>query len=260
MRNKIKKILCLLLILVISLGGYVYINQKRIEKEIRIENKVKELGWDLNTIHNKINYDNGYNEYIENLVETEKAKIADYLGSDEYRSREFRKSLEAKTGMKLNGYTQVTFQLSFYSDLNCENGYGNLTASGKRLTPGMIANNFLPFGTKVYLEGYGVKTVEDVGSSRYFYDVSKVDVFVPRYYGESVGSYYRRVNNMGRRNVTGYILKPKRGGEYSETFNENKGGNLNEKRNNKEGFMYITDNGASVIDVINWLYRQQYAK
>lgn len=252
MKKRLRIILGLLLIAGLVFGGFKYIEQKELEKEIRIENKIKELGWDLGTIHNKINYDNGYNDYIENLVETERKKIADYLGSDEYKAREFKRSLEAKTGMKLSGYTPVTFNLSFYSDLNCENGYGNLTASGKRLSPGMIANNFLPFGTKVYLDGYGVKTVEDVGSKKYFYNVSKVDVFVPRHYGESVDAYYRRVNNMGRRTVTGYILKPYKGGESEVITKQNKGGNSNERK----GFVYIPDYDASVIDIIVWLHRR----
>ena len=110
------------------------------------------------------------------------------------------------TGVDLIGYSKITFEVSFYSDLNCENGFGNITATGKTLGDGMIANNFLEFGTKVYIEGLGLKTVEDRGSKKYFNAIDKVDVFVPRINGESDSEYYKRVNNLGRKNIDGYIL------------------------------------------------------
>ena len=110
------------------------------------------------------------------------------------------------TGLEVTGYSKYTFELSFYTDLNCENGFGNITATGKILKDGIIANNFLDFGTKVYIEGFGVKTVEDRGSKKYFNTVSKVDVFVPRNNGESDSEYYKRVNDLGRKNVDGYVL------------------------------------------------------
>lgn len=132
----------------------------------------------------------------------EKERMKDYT----YRTI---KELKSKTGLNVVGFDEYTFELSFYSDLNCENGYGNLTANGERLSAGMIANNFLPFNTKVYFEGYGTKRVTDRGSNRYFNAVNKADVFVPRQGGESPDEYYRRVNNMGRIHVKGYILKVK---------------------------------------------------
>ena len=110
------------------------------------------------------------------------------------------------TGVNLNGYSKITFEVSFYSDLNCENGFGNITATGKTLEGGMIANNFLEFGTKVYIEGLGLKTVEDRGSKKYFNAINKIDVFVPRNNNESDSEYYKRVNNLGRKNIDGYIL------------------------------------------------------
>ena len=106
------------------------------------------------------------------------------------------------TGMDVIGYEKHTFEIS----LNCENGFGNITATGKTLEDGMIANNFLEFGTKVYIEGLGLKTVEDRGSKKYFNAVNKADVFVPRNHGESDSEYYKRVNNLGRRYINGYIL------------------------------------------------------
>lgn len=117
------------------------------------------------------------------------------------------KELRQKTGLNVVGFQEYTFELSFYSDLNIENGYGNLTANGETLSAGMIANNFLPFNTNVYIEGYGTKRVTDRGSEKYFNAVNKADVFIPRNSGESDSEYYRRVNNMGRKYVKGYILE-----------------------------------------------------
>ena len=114
--------------------------------------------------------------------------------------------LRSITGIDLIGYSKVTFEVSFYSDLNCENGFGNITATGKTLEDGMIANNFLEFGTKIYIEGLGLKTVEDRGSKKYFNAINKIDVFVPRINGESDSEYYKRVNSLGRKNIDGYIL------------------------------------------------------
>ena len=110
------------------------------------------------------------------------------------------------TGLNVVGYEKHVFEISFYSDLNCENGFGNITATGKTLKDGMIANNFLNFGTKVYIDGLGLKTVEDRGSKKYFNAVNKADVFIHRNYGESDKEYYRRVNNLGRKHIDGYIL------------------------------------------------------
>ena len=59
---------------------------------------------------------------------------------------------------KLSRRPQVQYQnfiLTFYTSLDCENGYGAITCTGKKLRPGMVANNVLPLGTKIYLEGWG---------------------------------------------------------------------------------------------------------
>ena len=114
--------------------------------------------------------------------------------------------LVEKTRLNIVKYEEHTFEITFYTDLNCENGFGNLAATGEVLEDGMIANNFLDFGTNVYIEGYGLKTVKDRGSKKYFKTVDNVDIFIPRNYGEGDEEYYRRVNDMGRRKVKGYVL------------------------------------------------------
>jgi len=43
-----------------------------------------------------------------------------------------------------------------------------ITASGKRVRVGHAAANCLPFGTKLYVEGYGEVVIEDRGSEKWF--------------------------------------------------------------------------------------------
>lgn len=148
-------------------------------------------------------------EWVTNVLREQKKREEEKLERERMKNYTYRKTkeLKEKTGLNVVGFQEYTFELSFYSDLNIENGYGNLTANGERLSAGMIANNFLPFNTKVYINGYGTKRVTDRGSKRYFNAVNKADVFIPRNYGESDSAYYKRVNNMGRKHVKGYILK-----------------------------------------------------
>lgn len=97
------------------------------------------------------------------------------------------------------------FIISFYTELEGE-GQG-LTASGKRVSYGMVANNQLPFGTKIQLEGMGTFAVEDRGSPSHFNRVERIDVYIPRQNGESNATYQKRVAAMGVKKVKGTIIK-----------------------------------------------------
>lgn len=96
------------------------------------------------------------------------------------------------------------FIISFYTELEGE-GQG-LTASGKRVSYGIVANNQLPFGTKIQLEGMGTFTVEDRGSPSHFNRVERIDLYIPRQKGESNATYQKRVAAMGVKKVKGTIL------------------------------------------------------
>lgn len=96
------------------------------------------------------------------------------------------------------------FIISFYTELEGE-GQG-LTSSGKRVSYGMVANNQLPFGTKIQLQGMGAFTVEDRGSPSHFNRVERIDVYIPRKKGESNATYQERVIAMGVKRVRGTIL------------------------------------------------------
>lgn len=99
----------------------------------------------------------------------------------------------------------LTFNLTYYTDLPIENGGWTVTATGDKLVFGVVANNVWPLYTKIYLEGYGTMTVKDRGGSE-FYTKNRLDVFIPRKSGESNSAYLYRVNMMGRRTVKGRVL------------------------------------------------------
>ncbi len=55
-----------------------------------------------------------------------------------------------------------------YLAVCCGKYSDGITASGKKVKVGMVANNWLDFGTKVFIKGLGEFTVEDRGSRKYF--------------------------------------------------------------------------------------------
>lgn len=179
------------------------INRQKMEMEQANIERMKPL---LRKAEEKAKFDREVEKKIK-----ENQRIAKRLREEEEKKKQELNAqieqLKNKTGLNIIGFQEYTFELSFYSDLNCENGFGNLTANGETLSDGMIANNFLDFNTNVYFEGYGTKRVTDRGSEKYFNAINKADVFVPRNGDENDDEYYARVNNMGRKYVKGYILE-----------------------------------------------------
>ncbi|MGL6184721.1 MAG: 3D domain-containing protein [Clostridium chrysemydis] len=98
---------------------------------------------------------------------------------------------------------EVNFTLSFYSTDPSENGGYTVTCTGEPLQYGMVASNVYPLGTKIYLEGYGLFTVADRGGN-HFDNYNRLDVLIPPLY-EGEQGYKRRVNNMGKPKVKGYV-------------------------------------------------------
>ncbi|OSA89120.1 UNVERIFIED_ORG: hypothetical protein B2H93_16840 [Clostridium botulinum] len=135
---------------------------------------------------------------------------------DKYREQKERIRLEIEKQKKLeeekirqqkeqNDWKE--FELTFYTSMNCENGFGARTCNNKPLSRGIVANNHYKQYTKLYLEGYGEVTVADKGSDKHFNNDFRLDVFIPRNSGESDSTYLNRVNSMGRQIVNGKIIK-----------------------------------------------------
>ena len=77
------------------------------------------------------------------------------------------------------------WKITFYCECEvcCGKGvsdpaYG-IMASGRRVYNGAVACNVLPLGTEVWIEGWGVCTVEDRGAHRLFDNQKHIDVYIP---------------------------------------------------------------------------------
>lgn len=186
-KEVVKKVHLLICIcsLVLSINYMMYVKQNI--------NEIKLINLNTNII---IKPDNYY--AINNKIEEKKPSLA-------------KQTVKLKSNKTLSRGGELeydmTFELTFYSGLACENSkYGAVNCKGVKLFDGIVANNVLPYGTKIKLEGWGNVEVLDVGGSN-FDTPHRLDVYVPRIEGESDNEYYNRVQRMGRVKVQGKIIK-----------------------------------------------------
>ncbi|WP_057232392.1 3D domain-containing protein [Clostridium perfringens] len=123
---------------------------------------------------------------------------------NEEKLREQKKQEEISSRGLSGEVEEIDFIISFYTNTKDENGGYTVTCTGQPLQYGIVASNVYPLGTKIYLEGYGLFTVADRGGS-HFDNYNRLDVLIPKEGDESVSQYRRRVNNMGKPHVKGYI-------------------------------------------------------
>ncbi len=84
-----------------------------------------------------------------------------YIVKWNLKDNKITSSITVKTSIwKVTSYCQCPKCCGKFSD--------GITASGKKVKVGMVANNWLPFGTKVFIKGLGEFTVEDRGNKKYF--------------------------------------------------------------------------------------------
>ena len=101
------------------------------------------------------------------LEQYEKTKAENEKKKAEEVKRQKEKELEDQ---KKHEPQWQTFIVSFYTGLDEENfeGCGGRNCLNQPLERGMIANNSLPMGTKIFLDNdYGIRTVQDRCSSRF---------------------------------------------------------------------------------------------
>lgn len=201
------KIAILVIIPMLVLGGGNKLNQEYKDKVHKIEMQ-KEADIRRKKIQEEKKKEK---KRLENRRKEEKVKAKaekKRQKEEEKKKAELEKQQQEKQKKQEVNKTKgrkIKCRLTFYTSLACENGgYGNVTASGKRLYDGCVANNALPFGTKVVIDGK-TYTVEDRGCSA-FNNIYSYDVYIPRRSGESDSTYINRVNNMGKRYVTAYII------------------------------------------------------
>lgn len=91
----------------------------------------------------------------------------------------------------------IKITMTFYGS-NID-GMSDITASGKKCAPGMVASNYYPIGTKFEYNGQ-IYTVMDRGGSG-LNGPNNLDVYVPRKAGESDSQYRARLYKYGRQTV-----------------------------------------------------------
>ena len=69
-----------------------------------------------------------------------------------------------------NANAETLWKITAYCSCKicCGEHAKGITASGKRVEVGMVALNWLPFGTKIKIEGMGIYAVEDRGAKSLF--------------------------------------------------------------------------------------------
>ena len=202
-----KKIIIPIIITTTLLGTALGLNSYNKYKNDLLIDKIKKEYNPRAMIETKLE-EKRQQEEFNSKIQKQKEELVEYIGSDEYKLREETRSWRLPRGISIDQLQPIMMEISYYSDLAIENSkYGNITATGKTLQNGMIANNHLDFGTNVYIEGEGMKVVEDRGSDKYFSTVAACDVFVPRVPGENNTEYFNRVNAKGRHYKQAYIIK-----------------------------------------------------
>lgn len=128
--------------------------------------------------------------------------------NDEKNNPSNKKQLSRGGSLETNSLgDEIDIVLTFYTSLAEENGgYTGITCTGGKLTPGIVANNVLPLGTEIYTNEFGTLTVADRGGNN-FDTIHRLDVFIARNDGESDWEYKKRVNDMGKVKIKGYIAK-----------------------------------------------------
>ena len=142
------------------------------------------------------------------LVQTVKADDC-----NEKMKERYTKIVHKEENDEKNNYIEIDCILSFYSCLNCENGYGNVDAQGNKLKFGTIAiPRELELGTKIKFDYFGdmIFTGTDRGSENHIRITEdgtyRIDVCIDRPNGYTDNQYLQYVNNMGKVETKGYIL------------------------------------------------------
>ena len=147
-------------------------------------------------------------EEYNNIIQEQMDKIVEYKNSEEYQLREETREWRLPLGITVDQLQPRTFKNTAYSSLPEENGGYTVTCNGEPLVGNIVANNTLPQGTRIYIDG-NMYTVADRGSSR-FNNPNRLDVLVERLPGEDIDSYRQRVSDYGVKYMQGYIIKEER--------------------------------------------------
>lgn len=138
-------------------------------------------------------------------LEKDKIEFEQKKAEEDKLKLQKQKELEEQ---KKNEIEWQEFTVSFYTGLEEENSiHGNVDCKGRPLERGVIANNVLPLGTKIFLEkDYGTRIVSDKGG-RNFNNSNHIDLYVAKLDGETREQWKARANSYGVKKIRGYIVK-----------------------------------------------------
>lgn len=131
---------------------------------------------------------------------------SDYMNEEYIKLTKFNElyTISDKYNVDINDIEEIEFKVTAYSSLPEENGGYTITCNGEPLKGNILANNTIPQGTKVILDGVEYE-IADRGSSR-FNKRNRVDMLIERLPNESVDEYRKRVSDFGVKHIKGYII------------------------------------------------------
>ena len=200
-----KRIIKIIIPITVLLLGVLGINEYNKYKDEQLIDRIRKSGYNPKTMIEVKLEEKRIQEEYDNKVQEEVNKIAEYKRSYEYKLREETRSWRLPLGISVDQLQLRTFKNTAYSSLPEENGGYTVTCNGEPLVGNIVANNTLPQGTRIYMNGK-IYRVADRGSSR-FNNPNRLDVLVERLPGEDVNSYRQRVSDYGVKYTQGYIIK-----------------------------------------------------
>ena len=122
---------------------------------------------------------------------------SDYMNEEYIKLTKFNElyTISDKYNVDINDIEEIEFKVTAYSSLPEENGGYTITCNGEPLEGNILANNTIPQGTKVILDGVEYE-IADRGSSR-FNKRNRVDMLIEKLPNESVDEYRKRVSDFG---------------------------------------------------------------
>lgn len=217
MKKILTSVLCFILLLIVTATeetvGSAIETRAELEQTWRLEDPFEDV---VNEHREKVRVGmiQAEKEMMEKLEEAqieweikEAARLKAEVEAEAKRVAKAKKKV-ANQNFDKNQSNITEFKVSFYTALPSENGGHSLMANGEPVATArnVVASNYYPIGTKVYLEGWGTMTVKDRGGS-HFDDPRRLDILVPRKEGESDSQYKARAMQLGRQTLSGYIIK-----------------------------------------------------
>ena len=200
-----KRIIKIIIPITVLLLGVLGINEYNKYKDEQLIDRIRKSEYNPKTMIEVKLEEKRIQEEYDNKVQEEVNKIAEYKRSYEYKLREETRSWRLPLGISVDQLQLRTFKNTAYSSLPEENGGYTVTCNGEPLVGNIVANNTLPQGTRIYMNGK-IYIVADRGSSR-FNNPNRLDVLLQKLPGEDIDSYRQRVSDYGVKYTQGYIIK-----------------------------------------------------